>query len=236
MAVLEVKNLVVHYGKVEALKSISFEVEEGEIVTLIGANGAGKSTVLNALSGLNPATSGEIRFLGPRIDNSPPEVITGLGLCLIPEGKRLFPYLTVVENLKVGAFLRKDKIGIQESIDEQLERFPELKRRAKLQAGKLSGGEQQMLAFARGLMAKPKLLMLDEPSIGLAPLIVEKLFMTIVEINKMGITILLVEQNAAMALEIADKGYVLETGRCILEGSAKELSNNDSVKRAYLGG
>jgi len=235
MAILEVKDLVVHYGSVRALKGISFEVEEGSITTILGSNGAGKSTLLNAIAGLVSASSGKIYFRGKIISDSIAENNIRMGLCLVPEGKRLFPYLTVVDNLKMGAFIRKDKREIEKDIERIFDRFPVLRGRKKFQAGDLSGGEQQMLAVARGLMAKPKLLMLDEPTMGIAPIIVGKILETIQEIRETGVTIILVEQNISHILDTADKGFVLEQGRLVLEGDTKVLMNNERVREAYLG-
>jgi branched-chain amino acid transport system ATP-binding protein len=235
MAILEVKDLVVHYGSVRALKGISFEVEEGSITTILGSNGAGKSTLLNTIAGLVSASSGKIYFRGKIISDSIAENNIRMGLCLVPEGKRLFPYLTVVDNLKMGAFIRKDKREIEKDIERIFDRFPVLRGRKKFQAGDLSGGEQQMLAVARGLMAKPKLLMLDEPTMGIAPIIVGKILETIQEIRETGVTIILVEQNISHILDTADKGFVLEQGRLVLEGDTKVLMNNERVREAYLG-
>mgnify|MGYP000897112416 CR=1 FL=1 len=236
MTVLKVTDLNVHYGVIHALKGISFEINEGEIVTLIGSNGAGKSTTLRAISGLVPQTSGSIEFLGQNISGMPAEKIAGLGLIHVPEGRRIFPELTVENNLQLGAYLRKDKKGIAEDLEKVYNFFPRLLERRKQLAGSLSGGEQQMLAMGRGLMSRPKLLLLDEPSMGLAPLLVREIFNIIREINASGTAILLVEQNAYMALDIADRAYVLETGTLPLAGSAKELLQDTRVKKAYLGG
>jgi len=232
---LTVENLVTSYGKIEALKGISLTVNDGEIVTLIGANGAGKSTTLKTISGQIHPREGSVVFEGQQLAGLPPHVVTAKGIIQVPEGRRIFARMTVMENLEMGAFLRKDKDGIKADIDRVFEMFPRLKERAGQKGGTLSGGEQQMLAVARGLMAKPKLLMLDEPSMGLAPVVVELIFDTIKELNKAGITILLVEQNAAMALQIANRGYVLETGNITLEGPARELLTNEQVRKAYLG-
>jgi branched-chain amino acid transport system ATP-binding protein len=233
---LSVKNITVHYGKSMAIKDVSLEVAEGSVVSIIGANGAGKSTILRALSGLMPLTAGKIWFLGKRIDGlATPETVK-LGIAHIPEGRRLFPYLTVLNNLKLGASLRKDKAGINQDMDEVFERFPILRERRNQQAGILSGGEQQMLAIARGLMAKPKLLLMDEPSLGLSPLMVDRLGQVIKDINQSGVSVLLVEQNVPLALRVATRGYALQTGRVVLEGDINEFKSTETVKRAYLGG
>jgi branched-chain amino acid transport system ATP-binding protein len=233
---LSVKNITVHYGKSMAIKDVSLEVAEGSVVSIIGANGAGKSTILRALSGLMPLTAGKIWFLGKRIDGlATPETVK-LGIAHIPEGRRLFPYLTVLNNLKLGASLRKDKAGINQDMDEVFERFPILRERRNQQAGILSGGEQQMLAIARGLMAKPKLLLMDEPSLGLSPLMVDRLGQVIKDINQSGVSVLLVEQNVPLALRVATRGYALQTGRVVLEGDVNEFKSTETVKRAYLGG
>lgn len=230
-----IKDLVVHYEKVEAIKGVSLELEEGEIVTLIGSNGAGKTTILRAVSGLKEPTSGEIWYRGRRIDRRAPADIVKAGIALVPEGRRLFPWLTVAENLNLGAFLRKDKQEVKRDWEKVFHYFPVLGQRLRQRAKTLSGGEQQMLAIGRALMAKPRLLLLDEPSLGLAPLIIKGIVRVIKDINEGGVSIVLVEQNARMALGLADKGYVLETGSITLEGSAKELENDENVKRAYLG-
>ena len=232
---LRLENVCTFYGNIQALKGISIEIHEGEIVTLIGANGAGKSTTLKTISGQIHPREGSVVFEGQQLAGLPPHVVTAKGIIQVPEGRRIFARMTVMENLEMGAFLRKDKDGIKADIDRVFEMFPRLKERAGQKGGTLSGGEQQMLAVARGLMAKPKLLMLDEPSMGLAPVVVELIFDTIKELNKAGITILLVEQNAAMALQIANRGYVLETGHITLEGPARELLTNEQVRKAYLG-
>ena len=232
---LTVEGLVTAYGKIEALHSLSFEVQEGEIVTLIGANGAGKSTTLRTISGLQQPKAGRITFLGQPIQGAPPHVVTAKGIIHVPEGRRIFPQLTVRENLELGAFLRKDRSAIGAAIDRVFDLFPRLKERAGQKGGTLSGGEQQMLAIGRGLMSQPKLLMLDEPSMGLAPVIVETIFETILRLNGEGITILLVEQNANLALAMADRGYVLETGRILFAGSGPELLASPQVRQAYLG-
>ena len=232
---LEVKNIQVAYGKIVAVKDISIDVKQGEIVTLIGSNGAGKSTTLRTISGLIKPKSGEILFNGKRIDGVPGHEIVGMGICHSPEGRRIFPRMTVKENLELGAFLRNDKTAVNADMDRVLELFPRLKERIKQTAGTMSGGEQQMLAVSRALMGDPKLLLLDEPSMGLAPVLVELIFDTIVKIRKQGITVLLIEQNATAALEVADRAYVLESGKVKMSGSAKELSSDDKVTKAYLG-
>lgn len=231
---LEVKNIDVYYGAIHAIKDISFHVNEGEIVTLIGANGAGKTTTLQTISGLINAKSGNITLNDQGIDSMGAHRILGLGMAQVPEGRRVFSQMTVEENLEMGAFIRTDK-EIHNDINDMYKRFPRLGERKKQLAGTMSGGEQQMLAIARALMGKPKLLLMDEPSMGLAPILVEQIFKIIKEINKEGTTILLVEQNAHMALSIADRAYVLETGKIILEGNAKDLLNDEKVKKAYLG-
>ena len=232
---LKVNDIHTFYGQIEALKGISLEVNEGEIVTLIGANGAGKSTTLKTISGALAPKSGSIEFEGQTISGMPIHKVTQRGVIQVPEGRRIFPRMTVTENLEMGAFLRKDTEGIKADMDRVFEMFPRLKERSMQKGGTLSGGEQQMLAMSRGLMAKPKLLMLDEPSMGLAPVVVELIFETIKELNRTGITVLLVEQNAAMALSIANRGYVLETGTIKLTGTGKELLANEDVRKAYLG-
>ena len=233
---LEIKDLWVHYGRAEAVRGISMEVEEGTIVTLIGANGAGKTTTLRTISGLIRPTSGEIWFQDRRIDGMAPFHIVSLGLVHIPEGRRLFPYLTVLSNLKLGASLREDKAGIKKDMDEVFERFPILWERHDQKAGTLSGGEQQMLAIARSLMAKPKMLLMDEPSLGLAPLLVNELVPIIKNINERGVSVLLVEQNVPLALKLAERAYALQVGKVILEGDIDEFKGSEIVKRAYLGG
>lgn len=230
---LKIENLAVNYGGIEAVKGISFEVPEKSIVTLIGANGAGKSTTLRTISGLVPVKSGKITFFGNDITGKRSNDIVRSGITLVPEGRRVFPDLTVVENIKIGAYLRHDDLS--EDIRWVYDLFPRLKERSWQQAGTLSGGEQQMLAVARALMSHPKLMMMDEPSLGLAPLIVKGIFDIIKEVNKQGVTVLLIEQNANMALKIADRGYVLETGSITLSGTGAELLANDAVKKAYLG-
>lgn len=232
---LRVENLVVSYGGIEALKGISFEVEEGKIVTLIGANGAGKSTTLKSVIGLVKSKSGSITYLDKNLLNTKTMDIVRNGITLVPEGRRIFPNLTVLENLKIGAFFRKDEVNIRNDLDWVYNLFPILQERTWQLAGTLSGGEQQMLAVGRALMSRPKLMMMDEPSLGLAPLLVKEIFNIIQEIHKQGVTILLIEQNANAALHIADVGYVMETGRIILKGTGEELLSNNEVKKAYLG-
>ena len=231
---LSVNDLHVYYGAIHAVKGVSLEVNEGEIVTLIGANGAGKSTVLNTISGLLRAKTGTIEFMGTPINTMAPNKIVQLGLAQCPEGRRVFAHMTVEENLEMGAYTRPNS-SIEGNLEHVYELFPRLKERSKQISGTLSGGEQQMLAVGRALMSRPKLLMMDEPSLGLAPLVVRDIFSIIQEINKQGVTILLIEQNANMALKIADIGYVLETGRITLTGSGEELLTNDAVRAAYLG-
>jgi branched-chain amino acid transport system ATP-binding protein len=232
---LEIKDLIVHYGKAEALKGISLSVDEGAIVALIGANGAGKTTTLRTMSGLKVPTSGEIWFQGKRIDGMPAHEIVKLGIGHIPEGRMVLAPMTVLDNLKMGAYLRKDKHQIARDVDIMYERFPVLKVRHKQLAGSLSGGEQQMLAIARALMTRPKLLLMDEPSMGLSPILVEEVSNIVRDINEGGIGIMLVEQNARMALGLANKAYILEVGSRTLEGDAKEIANDERVKKAYLG-
>ncbi len=232
---LRINELKVRYGGIEAVKGITFEVPEGKIVTLIGANGAGKSTILRTAAGLVKPAEGRIHFQGADITGLSSDRIVSMGLALVPEGRRVFPNLTVLENLKIGAYLRKDKEGIEADLNWVYELFPRLKERSWQSAGTLSGGEQQMLAVGRALMGRPKLIMMDEPSLGLAPLVVKGIFEIIKEINRKGVTVLLIEQNANMALQTADVGYVLETGRITLTGTGKELLSNAAVKKAYLG-
>ncbi|MGI6172408.1 MAG: ABC transporter ATP-binding protein [Christensenellales bacterium] len=234
MALLQVEDIHVYYGSIHAIKGISFRVEEGEIVTLIGANGAGKSTALNTVSGLLKPESGKIAFEGKNITSMQASKIVSFGMALCPEGRRVFQQMTVRENLEMGGFTRP-AAEIAHSLGKVFGRFPRLKERERQVAGTLSGGEQQMLAMGRALMSKPKLLMLDEPSMGLAPILVEQIFSIIEELHASGTTILLVEQNASMALSIADRAYVLETGRVVMEGKASDLLEDDSVKKAYLG-
>ena len=234
-ALLELSNVDVHYGAVQALRGVSFRVGEGEIVSLIGANGAGKTTTLRAVSGMLKPSAGQIRYQGSEIAGLKPHRLVARGLCHAPEGRGIFPNLTVTENLHLGAFLRRDTAGIAADVEKGFSLFPRLRERASQMAGTLSGGEQQMLAIARALMARPKLLLLDEPSLGLAPIFVERIFEIIEQINKQGVSILLVEQNALMALEAADRGYVLETGRIVLADTADALKGNEQVRKTYLG-
>jgi branched-chain amino acid transport system ATP-binding protein len=238
MPMLELRNVESHYGSVQALKGISLRVEQGEIVTLLGANGAGKSTTLRNISGLTPLTSGEILFEGKPISRVSPEKIVRMGLAHVPEGRRIFPGLTVKENIMIGTTARGrlSRRQMEADVDEMYGIFPDLKRLSDALGWSLSGGQQQMLAVARGLMSKPRLLLLDEPSLGLAPIIVQQLFTTIRAIRAHGTTVLLVEQNANMALSVADRGYVLATGSVIMEGTPKELLGNEEVRAAYLGG
>lgn len=236
MPVLKVQGLNVFYGNIHALHDITFEVNEGEIVTLIGANGAGKTTTLHSISGLIQPRSGSIEFLGQSLTSIPAHRIVEMGLAQVPEGRRIFASLTVMENLEMGAYTRKDHANIKSDLEMVFSRFPRLKERLKQVAGTLSGGEQQMLAMGRTLMSRPRMILMDEPSMGLAPLFVKEIFAIIQEINKQGTTILLVEQNAHMALSIAHRAYVLETGKIVLEGPAHALAENDQVKQAYLGG
>ena len=235
MAMLEVKDLNVYYGMIQALKGISFEVNEGEVIALIGANGAGKTTTLHAITGLLPAKSGSITFEGADIRKTPGHKIVSMGMAHVPEGRRVFAQLSVYENLKMGAYTRKDKEEIKETLEMVYKRFPRLEERKNQLAGTLSGGEQQMLAMGRALMSHPKMIVMDEPSMGLSPIYVNEIFQIIKDVSADGVTVLLVEQNAKKALSIADRAYVLETGKIILEGDAKELMNDESVKKAYLG-
>jgi branched-chain amino acid transport system ATP-binding protein len=232
---LTLDQLYVNYGAIKALKSISCEVKQGEIVALIGANGAGKTTILNAISGIVPILSGTVTFLGETISNIPPHEIVKRGISQVPEGRRVFANMSVLENLEMGAYIRNDKAEILKEIDQVFVRFPRLLERKKQLAKTLSGGEQQMLAMGRALMSRPKLLLLDEPSMGLAPMLVAQIFAIIQEINAGGTTVMLVEQNANMALSIAHRAYVLETGEVVLQGDAKELAANPEVRKAYLG-
>jgi len=233
---LQVKELRVHYGKAEALKGVSIQVSRGSIITLIGANGSGKTSMMRAISGLKRPFSGEVWFQDGRIDGLGPHKIVRLGIAHIPEGRRVILPLTVLENMEIGAYLRKEKREIAESLEKIYGHFPVLKERRKQVAGSLSGGEQQMLATARALMTNPKLLLMDEPSLGLSPILVEEVKKIITDIHKEGVGIILVEQNAHMALKLAETAYVLEVGRVVLEGSASELIHDDQVKKAYLGG
>jgi len=232
---LKVENLHTHYGKIQALKGIEFAVNEGELVTVIGANGAGKTTTLRTISGLLHPVEGSIRFMGEEIAGMVPSKVTARGVIQVPEGRRIFPQMTVRENLEMGAFLRKDAAGIKEDFDWVMSLFPRLEERLAQKGGTLSGGEQQMLAMGRALMSRPKLLMLDEPSMGLAPVIVEIIFAIIKKLHDQGVTILLIEQNANLALAIADFGFVLETGHVKLQGTGAELMANEDVRKAYLG-
>jgi branched-chain amino acid transport system ATP-binding protein len=233
--VLELHDVHTYYGSIQALKGISLEVHEGEVVTLLGANGAGKSTTLRSINGLNRPRQGSIRFQGRDITSVPAHQIVKRGIAQSPEGRRLFPRMTVVENLEMGAFQRSDRAAIRADMDHVFELFPRLQERREQKAGTMSGGEQQMCAIGRALMARPKLLLLDEPSLGLAPIFVERIFDIIRQINQEGTSILLVEQNALMALDAADRGYVLETGRIVLADSAKSLKTNEQVRKTYLG-
>ena len=236
MALIEVKDLEVSYGLIKAIRGVSFEVNEGEIVALIGANGAGKTTIMHAVNGLIPKKAGKVCFAGKDITDTPAHKLTSMGIAQVPEGRRIFQELTVFQNLQLGAYTRSDRKEFDESLEDIYNRFPILKERSKQIAGTLSGGEQQMLAMSRALMSKPKLILLDEPSMGLSPLYVNTIFDMIVEIQKAGTTVLLVEQNAKKALTIADRAYVLEVGRIVKSGTGSELLSDDSIKRAYLGG
>ncbi|HEU6444682.1 MAG TPA: ABC transporter ATP-binding protein [Gaiellaceae bacterium] len=232
---LELEDVHTYYGSIHAIKGVSLDVYEGEVVTLIGANGAGKSTTLRSINGLNHPRKGRIRFQGRDITQESPHDVVKMGISQSPEGRRLFPRMSVMENLEMGAFQRDDRAGIRESLDRVFELFPRLEERRSQRAGTLSGGEQQMCAIGRALMAQPKLLLLDEPSMGLAPIFVERIFEIVVEINKQGTPILLVEQNALMALDVADRGYVMETGVIALADEAKALAQNEQVRKTYLG-
>ena len=236
MSMLEIRDLEVNYGMIAAIKGVSFDVNEGEVIALIGANGAGKTTILHTITGLLKAKAGSIMFEGHELTKTPAHKIVELGMAHVPEGRRIFSHLTVLENLKLGAYTRKDKGGVAADLRKVYDRFPRLAERKKQIAGTLSGGEQQMLAMGRALMSKPKLLMLDEPSMGLAPILVEQIFDIIKELHEAGTTILLVEQNAQMALSVADRAYVLETGRVVMDGTGAELLTNERVRSAYLGG
>ena len=235
MALLEVKDLQVYYGMIQALKGISFEVGQGEVVALIGANGAGKTTTLHAITGLLPIKNGTVTLAGTEITKAPPHKIVEMGMAHVPEGRRVFANLTVYQNLRMGAYTRKDKQEYEETLNRVYEKFPRLKERRNQPAGTLSGGEQQMLAIGRALMSKPKIMLMDEPSMGLSPIYVNEIFQIIQEVSAAGTTVLLVEQNAKKALSIADRAYVLETGKIVLDGKASELLNDESVKKAYLG-
>ncbi len=235
MAMLQVENLQVFYGVIQAIKGISFEVNQGEIVALIGANGAGKTTILHTVTGLVPAKAGQIQFDGKDLLKTPSHKIVSMGMAHVPEGRRIFQELSVYENLQLGAFTRRDKAEVAESLKMVYTRFPRLEERKKQIAGTLSGGEQQMLAIGRALMSKPRIILMDEPSMGLSPLFVSEIFDIIQEINRAGTTVLIVEQNAKKVLSIANRAYVLETGKIIQSGEAQSLMNDDSVKRAYLG-
>ena len=235
MAMLEVKDLEVYYGMIQAIKGVSFEVNEGEVIALIGANGAGKTTILHTITGLLAPKKGSVVFEGKELTKIPPHKIVSLGMAHVPEGRRVFAELTVLENLMMGAYTRSDKKEIEDSIQMVYERFPRLRERKHQMAGTLSGGEQQMLAMGRALMSKPKIIVMDEPSMGLSPILVNEIFDIIQAVSEAGTTVLLVEQNAKKALSIADRAYVLETGNIILEGNANDLLNDDSVKKAYLG-
>jgi branched-chain amino acid transport system ATP-binding protein len=235
MAFLDVDHIETYYGNIQALKGVTIEVNEGECVTLIGSNGAGKSTTLRSISGLTPPRKGSIRFDGREISQLPPQEIVGLGICQSPEGRKCFQRMTVRENLELGAYLRRDHAGIREDLDRVYDLFPRLKEREAQKAGTMSGGEQQMLAIGRALMGKPKLLLLDEPSMGIAPILVERIYETIAEINQQGMTILLVEQNANFALDVSKRAYVLETGAVSLSDDSDQLRTNPDVQKAYLG-
>lgn len=235
MAMLEVKDLEVYYGMIQAIKGVSFEVNQGEVIALIGANGAGKTTILHTVTGLLSPKKGSVIFEGQDITKIPAHKIVSLGMAHVPEGRRVFADLSVYENLKMGAYTRKDKVEIEKTLDHVYERFPRLKERKNQLAGTLSGGEQQMLAMGRALMSQPKIILMDEPSMGLSPILVNEIFDIIQEVSKSGTTVLLVEQNAKKALSIADRAYVLETGNIVLDGKADDLLNDDSIKKAYLG-
>ena len=235
MAMLEIKDLEVYYGVIRAIKGISFEVNKGEVIALIGANGAGKTTILHTITGLLSPKKGSVIYEGTDITKIPAHKIVSLGMAHVPEGRRVFADLSVYENLKMGAYTRKDKNEVEETLEKVYERFPRLKERKNQMAGTLSGGEQQMLAMGRALMSKPKIILMDEPSMGLSPILVNEIFDIIQEVSKSGTTVLLVEQNAKKALSIADRAYVLETGKIVLDGKAEDLLNDDSIKKAYLG-
>ncbi len=235
MAMLEIKDLQVYYGVIQAIKGISFDVNQGEVIALIGANGAGKTTILHTITGLVPAKEGSITFEGMDLCKTPAHTIVSLGMAHVPEGRRIFADLTVMDNLKLGAYTRTDKTEISNTLEKVFKRFPRLMERKSQIAGTLSGGEQQMLAMGRALMSQPKIILMDEPSMGLSPLFVTEIFSIIKEISESGTTVLLVEQNAKKALSIANRAYVLETGKIVLSGNADVLMNDDSVKKAYLG-
>ncbi len=235
MAMLQVENLQVYYGVIQAIKGISFHVDQGEVVALIGANGAGKTTILHTVTGLVPAKAGSIMFEGADLTRTPSHRIVSMGMAHVPEGRRIFQELSVYENLQLGAFTRRDKAEIAETLKMVYQHFPRLEERKNQVAGTLSGGEQQMLAMGRALMSKPRIILMDEPSMGLSPLFVSEIFDIIQEISREGVTVLIVEQNAKKVLSIADRAYVLETGKIVLEGNASDLINDDSVKKAYLG-
>lgn len=233
---LDLKEVEVYYGKVQALKGISLRIEEGQIVSLVGANGAGKSTTLRTICGLNQPSSGEIRFEGERIDSIPTKKIVAKGISLVPEGRRIFPLMTTLDNLLLGATLRKDKRGIARDLEEVFDSFPILRERKRQRASSLSGGEQQMLAIGRALMRKPRLLLMDEPSLGLSPLLCQEISKIITRINQSGTSVILAEQNVRLAFGVAHRSYVLETGKIVLEGNTIDLANSEYVKKAYLGG
>lgn len=235
MAMLTIKDLEVYYGVIQAIKGVSFEVNQGEVIALIGANGAGKTTILHTITGLISPKKGSVEFEGHELTKLPAHKIVSLGMAHVPEGRRVFADLSVYENLRMGAYTRKDKGEIEETLEKVYDRFPRLKERRNQMAGTLSGGEQQMLAMGRALMSKPKILLMDEPSMGLSPIMVNEIFSIIQEVSDSGTTVLLVEQNAKKALAIADRGYVLETGKIVLEGKASDLLNDDAIKKAYLG-
>lgn len=235
MAMLEIKDLEVYYGMIKAIKGVSFEVNEGEVIALIGANGAGKTTILHTITGLLEAKKGSVSFDGKDITKVPAHKIVSMGMAHVPEGRRVFANLSVLQNLKMGAYTRKDKNEIEETLKTVYKRFPRLEERKNQLAGTLSGGEQQMLAMGRALMSHPRIILMDEPSMGLSPIFVNEIFDIIKEVSSSGTTVLLVEQNAKKALSISDRAYVLETGNIVLEGKAEELLNNDSIKKAYLG-
>ncbi len=235
MAMLEIKDLQVYYGMIQAIKGVSFEVNQGEVIALIGANGAGKTTILHTITGLLSPKTGSVYFEGKDITKIPAHKIVSMGMAHVPEGRRVFAELTVLQNLKMGAYTRKDKEEIEQTLRTVYDRFPRLEERKNQMAGTLSGGEQQMLAMGRALMSHPKIILMDEPSMGLSPIFVNEIFDIIEQVSKSGTTVLLVEQNAKKALSIADRAYVLETGNIVLEGNAKDLLNDDSIKKAYLG-